>query len=895
MSHPACVDLLVIGGGINGVGIGRDAAGRGLSVVLIERADLAAGERLPELAPHLVVPIRFVLPYAPELRPRWQIRLGLFVYDRLGGRRRLAGSGTIDLSPAPFGEGLQDHYRDGFVYSDCRVDDSRLVVANAVDAAARGARILTRTAFVSAAERNGCWHVVCEETERCQRFELQARAIVNAAGPWIEKVLAGIAGIKVATRARLVKGSHIIVPRIYPGDAAFLLQLPDRRVVFAIPYERAFTLIGTTDVEYDGDLDHVAITDAEVRYLCDAVNRYLRRQITAADVRATFAGVRALVDDAARDASKITRDYRLELASGSGGAPVLCVFGGKITTYRRLAELAVERLARVLGRSGAAWTHRAPLPGGDIPHGDLEHFVRDVQRRWRFLSGKNAQRLARAYGTHVERILGNARSAASLGDEFGCGLSEAEVDYLRLQEWACTVDDVLWRRTKARYTFFRQPTRSACSLPGAIGRTTTHRSSANAVPFLILRHNEPCPDSEQPVVKHDFLARLAHDIDDLKQRGLYKPERVLASPQQAVVRMSDGRTAINLCANNYLGLANDERVREAAKVALDRYGYGMASVRFICGTHALHKELEDRLTHFLGTEDTILYTSCFDANGGLFEALLGEDDAVISDSLNHASIIDGIRLCKAQRFRYANDDLDELETRLKETRRCRVRLIATDGVFSMDGVIARLREICELADRYDALVMVDDSHATGFVGEKGRGTHEYRNVMGCIDILTGTLGKALGGGMGGYASGRREIIAWLRQRSRPYLFSNSIPPFIAAAAIRVLDILEDSDALRRQLWENTAYFRERMTAAGFNIVAGEHPIVPVMLGDAKLASNFAHRLLEHGVYVIGFSYPVVPHGKARIRTQMSAAHQRAHLDQAIDAFVRVGRELGVIA
>lgn len=395
-------------------------------------------------------------------------------------------------------------------------------------------------------------------------------------------------------------------------------------------------------------------------------------------------------------------------------------------------------------------------------------------------------------------------------------------------------------------------------------------------------------------MKHDFLARLASDVEQLKEQGLYKPERVLGSPQQAVVRMTDGQDAINLCANNYLGLANDAGVREAARLGLDRYGFGMASVRFICGTHSIHKDLEDRLTHFLGTEDTILYSSCFDANAGLFETLLGEEDAVISDSLNHASIIDGIRLCKAQRFRYANNDLDELETRLKEARACRVRLIATDGVFSMDGVIARLREICDLADRYDALVMVDDSHATGFVGAKGRGTHEYCEVMGRIDILTGTLGKALGGGTGGYTSGRREVIAWLRQRSRPYLFSNSIPPFLAAAGVRVLETLEASDALRQQLWENTAYFRQRMTAAGFDIIPGEHPIVPVMLGDAKLASDFAHRLLAHGVYVIGFSYPVVPHGKARIRTQMSAAHRREHLDKAIDAFVHVGKELGVI-
>ena len=409
-----------------------------------------------------------------------------------------------------------------------------------------------------------------------------------------------------------------------------------------------------------------------------------------------------------------------------------------------------------------------------------------------------------------------------------------------------------------------------------------------------LMHNVRSVSQREINVKRDFLARLAGDLEQLKEQGLYKPERVLGSPQQAIVRMTDGSEAINLCANNYLGLANHPGVREAARLGLDRYGYGMASVRFICGTHSIHKDLEERLTHFLGTEDTILYSSCFDANGGLFETLLGEEDAVISDSLNHASIIDGIRLSKARRLRYANNDMDELETRLKEASGSRVRLIATDGVFSMDGVIARLQEICDLADRYDALVMVDDSHATGFVGAKGRGTHELRSVIGRVDILTGTLGKALGGGSGGYTSGRKEIVAWLRQRSRPYLFSNSIPPFLAAAAVRVLDILEASDDLRTRLWDNTAYFRERMTAAGFDLVPGEHPIVPIMLGEAKLASEFAQRLLAHGVYVIGFSYPVVPHGKARIRTQMSAAHRREHLDRALAAFTTVGKELGLL-
>jgi glycine C-acetyltransferase len=396
-------------------------------------------------------------------------------------------------------------------------------------------------------------------------------------------------------------------------------------------------------------------------------------------------------------------------------------------------------------------------------------------------------------------------------------------------------------------------------------------------------------------VKKAFLQRLANDAEQLKAQGLYKAERVLTSPQRALVRVAGGREVINLCANNYLGLANHPAVREAARIALDRYGYGMASVRFICGTHSIHKELEERLSRFLGTEDAILYSSCFDANGGLFETLLDEQDAVISDALNHASIIDGVRLCKAQRFRYANNDLDELETRLKEAANCRVRLIATDGVFSMDGVIARLKEICDLADRYGALVMVDDSHAAGFMGERGRGTHELRGVMERVDILTGTLGKALGGGSGGYTSGRKEIIAWLRQRSRPYLFSNSIPPFIAAASVRVLDLLEADTHLQQQLQQNAAFFRQRMAAAGFDLVPGEHPIIPIMLGDARLATEFAQRLLEHDVYVIGFSFPVVPHGKARIRTQMSAAHTEAQLQRAVDAFTTLGRELRVIA
>jgi len=404
----------------------------------------------------------------------------------------------------------------------------------------------------------------------------------------------------------------------------------------------------------------------------------------------------------------------------------------------------------------------------------------------------------------------------------------------------------------------------------------------------------PFVRTEDTFVKGEILQRLSRETEQLKTQGLFKPERVLSSAQSAVVRVGAGGEVVNLCANNYLGLANDASVREAAQRALDRYGYGMASVRFICGTQEIHKELEARLSRFLGTQDTILYSSCFDANGGLFETLLDEQDAVISDSLNHASIIDGVRLCKAQRFRYANNNLDELEARLQEASKCRVRLIATDGVFSMDGVIARLNDICDLADRYDALVMVDDSHATGFVGARGRGTHELRGVVDRVDILTGTLGKALGGASGGYTSGHKEIIAWLRQRSRPYLFSNSIPPFIAAATLRVLDMLEADTTLRNRLWENAAHFRKGMAAAGFNLVPGEHPIIPVMLGDAKLAAEFARQLLDEGVYVIGFSYPVVPQGKARIRTQMSAAHTREQLDRAVAAFTKIGKELHVV-
>ena len=398
----------------------------------------------------------------------------------------------------------------------------------------------------------------------------------------------------------------------------------------------------------------------------------------------------------------------------------------------------------------------------------------------------------------------------------------------------------------------------------------------------------------------DFLQSLASQTEALKAEGLYNKERLITGPQQAAINVlndgDDGETAkvLNLCANNYLGLANHPNIIAAAHKALDEFGYGMASVRFICGTQTIHKQLESRISQFLGTEDTILYPSCFDANGGLFETILGEQDAVISDALNHASIIDGIRLSKAQRFRYQNDDMDDLEAKLKDAADCREKLIVTDGVFSMDGTIANLNDICDLADRYDALTMIDDCHASGFLGATGRGTHEYRDVMGRIDIITSTLGKALGGASGGFTSGRKEIVGWLRQRSRPYLFSNSVAPAIAATSIAVLDLLEGDDQLRGTLMDNAIYFRTGLTELGFELKPGEHPIIPVMLGDAKLASAMADRLLEHGIYVIGFSFPVVAQGQARIRTQMSAALTREHLDRAIDAFGEVGRELGVL-
>ena len=394
-------------------------------------------------------------------------------------------------------------------------------------------------------------------------------------------------------------------------------------------------------------------------------------------------------------------------------------------------------------------------------------------------------------------------------------------------------------------------------------------------------------------MKQAVIERLRSELAGLREQGLYKSERVLAGPQGGVVRTGE-RDVINLCANNYLGLANHPTVREAAHRAIDRFGYGMASVRFICGTHSVHKQLEERLSRFLGTEDTILYSSCFDANGGLFETLLDEQDAVISDALNHASIIDGIRLCKAQRYRYANNDMADLEKCLQQTQGARTRLIATDGVFSMDGILANLRAICDLADRYQALVMVDDSHSTGFMGASGRGTPEHCGVADRIDILTGTLGKALGGGSGGYVAARKEVIEWLRQRSRPYLFSNSIPPVVACVSLAVLELLEAAPELRTRLFENTRYFRSGLERAGFKLRPGEHPIIPVMLGDAALAGRMADQLLARGVYVIGFSYPVVPKGQARIRTQMSAALTREQLDQAVEAFAAVGRELGVV-
>ena len=394
--------------------------------------------------------------------------------------------------------------------------------------------------------------------------------------------------------------------------------------------------------------------------------------------------------------------------------------------------------------------------------------------------------------------------------------------------------------------------------------------------------------------KAQFRKYFSCQLDELKSSGLYKEERVLISPQQARITLANGEEIINLCANNYLGLSNHPDLIRAAHGALDRYGYGLSSVRFICGTQEIHKQLEERMSAFLGMEETILYSSCFDANGGLFETILSEEDAVISDELNHASIIDGIRLSKAQRFRYNNNDMKDLESKLQEASKSRFRLIATDGVFSMDGIQANLAALCDLAEKYNALVMVDDSHATGFVGKEGRGTHEACRVMERVDLLTGTFGKALGGASGGYISGPREIIAWLRQRSRPYLFSNSLAPVVAATSLKALELVERGCELRKKLTENAAYFRSRMEQLGYTLVPGSHPIIPVMLGDARIAQEMSRRLLKEGIYVISFSYPVVPKGKARIRTQISAAHEKRHLDSALAAFEKVGKQLEVI-
>ncbi|HDS84920.1 MAG TPA: glycine C-acetyltransferase [Phycisphaerales bacterium] len=386
---------------------------------------------------------------------------------------------------------------------------------------------------------------------------------------------------------------------------------------------------------------------------------------------------------------------------------------------------------------------------------------------------------------------------------------------------------------------------------------------------------------------------ITEQLGQMRRSGLYKAERVLTGPQKNRVEVASGRSVLNLCANNYLGLSDHPKIIQAAKDSFDKWGYGLSSVRFICGTQQIHKELEQKVSAFLGTEDTILYSSCFDANGGLFETLLGPEDAIISDQLNHASIIDGVRLCKAQRYRYKNCDMEDLEEKLKDARDARFRLIATDGVFSMDGYVAPLDAICELAERYDALVMIDDCHATGVIGKTGRGTPEYRDVMGRVDIITGTFGKALGGASGGFTTGRKEIIELLRQRSRPYLFSNTLAPSIACASLAALDMLSRSPALLETLRENTAYFRSRMERTGLNVLPGDHPIVPIMLGDAVAAQQMAERLLEEGIYVIAFAYPVVPEGKARIRTQISAAHTRQDLDMAIETFQSVGKAMGL--
>jgi glycine C-acetyltransferase len=394
-------------------------------------------------------------------------------------------------------------------------------------------------------------------------------------------------------------------------------------------------------------------------------------------------------------------------------------------------------------------------------------------------------------------------------------------------------------------------------------------------------------------MNESFVKRIAKEIDDIRDSGLYKTERIISSPQGAEITVN-GKTVLNFCANNYLGLSSHPKVIEAAHKAIESHGYGMSSVRFICGTQDIHKELERKLSEFLGTEDTILYAAAFDANGGVFEPLFGEEDAIISDAFNHASIIDGVRLCKAQRYRYEHNNMNDLEAKLNEAGGARSRIIVTDGSFSMDGTIAQLDKICELADQYDAIVMIDECHSSGFLGKTGRGTHEYRGVMGRIDIITGTLGKALGGASGGFTSGRKEIIDMLRQKSRPYLFSNTLAPSITGASIAVLDMLTETTELRDKLEQNTKYFRQKMTKAGFEIKPGDHPIVPIMLYDAVLAQKFAAKLLDEGIYVIGFFFPVVPKGQARIRVQLSAAHEQEHLDKAIAAFTKIGKELGVI-
>jgi len=394
-------------------------------------------------------------------------------------------------------------------------------------------------------------------------------------------------------------------------------------------------------------------------------------------------------------------------------------------------------------------------------------------------------------------------------------------------------------------------------------------------------------------MNENFVTRVAREVEEIKSSGLYKTERIISSPQGAEI-IVNGKTVLNFCANNYLGLSSHPKTIEAAHQYIDSHGYGMSSVRFICGTQDIHKELEQKIAQFLGTEDSILYAACFDANGGVFEPLFNENDAIISDALNHASIIDGVRLCKAQRLRYEHNNMTDLEAKLKEAATLRSRIIVTDGVFSMDGTIAQLDKICDLADKYDAIVMIDECHASGFMGKTGRGTHEYRGVMGRIDIITGTLGKALGGASGGFASGRREIIDMLRQRSRPYLFSNTLAPSIAGASIAVLNMLSETTELRDKLESNTKYFRKKMTEAGFDIKPGEHPIVPIMLYEAVVAQTFAAELLNEGIYVIGFFFPVVPKGQARIRVQLSAAHEQKHLEKAISAFTKIGKKLNVL-